>query len=342
MNMLQPKLSVIIPVYKVEKYLDVCVQSVLNQTLYNIEIILVDDESPDACPKMCDQYAKNYSNVKVVHKKNGGLGLARNSGLEIATGEYVAFLDSDDIIEPYCYQVSLNNCLEQSLDAFYFQYSIFYSEPSYKPLSSFKKDYFIGDDVRQLLLNMIGNTPEKRSDRDFQMSSCCCLYRRSILEKRHIRFHSERELISEDLVFNMDFLSNAQKVCLSNANFYHYRCNYSSLTHTVRLDRIDKNHVLYQYVCTWLISHGFSQSEIIERAMRMTIGNNRSSMMHVCKSDLSIVEKIKWLKSVMNNPFWDEVKFHYPTDSLPLIQRIPLYFTMHKCPILFYFISILK
>jgi len=340
--MLQPKLSVIIPVYKVEKYLDACVQSVLNQTLQDIEIILVDDESPDACPQMCDQYAKEYSNVKVIHKKNGGLGFARNSGLEIATGEYVAFLDSDDIVEAYCYKVSLNYCIEDELDAFYFQYTQFSGEPFFLQLSDFNKDYFIGENIRQLLLNMIGNTPEKRNDRDLQMSSCCCLYRKSILEKNHIRFHSERELISEDLVFNMEFLKNAQKVCLSNANFYHYRCNNSSLTHTVRFDRIEKNQVLYQYVCTWLVSHGFSQSEIIERAIRMTIGNNRSSMVHICKSNISLVEKIKWLKSVMNNPFWDEVKYKYPIDSLPYIQRIPLYLTIYKCPILFYFISILR
>ena len=342
MIMLQSKLSVIIPVYKVEKYLDACVQSVLNQTLQDIEIILVDDESPDVCPKMCDQYAKNYSNVKVVHKKNGGLGLARNSGLEIATGEYVAFLDSDDIIEPYCYQLSLDKCLEQNLDAFYFQYSPFSGNPIFQPLSKVKEKFYTNEEVRRLLLDMIGNTPEKRNDRDFQMSSCCCLYRRSILEKNHIRFHSERELISEDLVFNMEFLNKAQKVCLSGAHLYHYRINDSSLTHTVRLDRVEKNYILYQYVLRWLISHGFSYDEVVERSMRMTIGYNRSSMVQVCKSNISFKEKIKWLNSVMNNPFWIDIGFHYPISSLPLIQKIPLYFTIHKRPLLFYITSILR
>ena len=342
MSMSQPKLSVIIPVYKVERYLDACVQSVLNQTLQDLEIILVDDESPDACSKMCDQYAKNYSNVKVVHKKNGGLGLARNSGLEIATGEYVAFLDSDDIIEPYCYQLSLDKCLEQNLDAFYFQYSPFSGNPIFQPLSKVKEKFYTNEEVRRLLLDMIGNTPEKRNDRDFQMSSCCCIYRRSILENFHIRFKSERVLISEDLVFNMEFLNNAQKMCLSEAYLYHYRINNSSLTHTVRLDRVEKNYVLYQYVLNWLISHGYSYNEVVERSMRMTIGNNRFSMVQVCKSDLSCKQKIKWLKAVMNNPFWEEIANSYPVNLLPLIQRIPLYFTIHKRPLLFYIISILR
>ena len=87
-----PKVSIIVPVYNVEKYLDRCMESLLNQTLNDIEIIMVDDGSPDNCPQMCDDYAKKDSRVKVVHKVNGGLGYARNTGLDVATGEYVALL----------------------------------------------------------------------------------------------------------------------------------------------------------------------------------------------------------------------------------------------------------
>ena len=91
-----PFLSVIIPVYKVEKYLNRCVDSVLNQDFKDIEVILVDDGSPDGCPAICDEYAQKDNRVKVIHKKNGGLSSARNVGIEIAQGEYLAFLDSDD------------------------------------------------------------------------------------------------------------------------------------------------------------------------------------------------------------------------------------------------------
>ncbi len=91
-------ISVIIPIYKVEKYLPKCVESVLAQTYKNIEIILVDDGSPDNCPQICDDYAKKYSNVKVIHKQNGGLSSARNSGIEAAKGEFLVFIDSDDYV----------------------------------------------------------------------------------------------------------------------------------------------------------------------------------------------------------------------------------------------------
>lgn len=94
-----PLISVIVPVYKVEKYLDRCIASIVNQTYKNLEIILVDDGSPDSCPTFCDGWAEKDNRIKVVHKENGGLSDARNVGIRIATGEYISFVDSDDWIE---------------------------------------------------------------------------------------------------------------------------------------------------------------------------------------------------------------------------------------------------
>ncbi len=91
-------ISVIIPVYKVEEYLDKCVESIVNQTYKNLEIILVDDGSPDNCPKMCDEWAKKDERIRVIHKENGGLSDARNAGVLVAEGEYIYFVDSDDAI----------------------------------------------------------------------------------------------------------------------------------------------------------------------------------------------------------------------------------------------------
>ena len=94
----QPLISVIVPIYKVEKYLPECVESILAQSYKNLEIILVDDDSPDGCPALCDDYAKKDKRIKVIHKKNGGLSDARNAGIDAATGEYICFVDSDDYV----------------------------------------------------------------------------------------------------------------------------------------------------------------------------------------------------------------------------------------------------
>ena len=91
-------ISIVIPVYKVEKYLEKCIESIINQTYKNLEIIIVDDGSPDNCPQMCDEFAKSDKRIKVIHKENGGLSDARNAGIDIATGKYITFIDSDDYV----------------------------------------------------------------------------------------------------------------------------------------------------------------------------------------------------------------------------------------------------
>ena len=108
---MEPLISVIVPVYGVEAYLNQCIDSILAQTHKNLEIILVDDGSPDRCPTICDEYARKDSRVRVIHKKNGGLSDARNAGLEIATGEYIGFVDSDDWIMSDMFEYLLKGIL---------------------------------------------------------------------------------------------------------------------------------------------------------------------------------------------------------------------------------------
>lgn len=105
MNNIFPLISVIVPIYKVEDYMDECVTSILAQTYSNLEIILVDDGSPDSCPQKCDVLAKKDARIRVIHKENGGLSSARNAGVKIATGQYISFVDSDDVIEEHMYEV---------------------------------------------------------------------------------------------------------------------------------------------------------------------------------------------------------------------------------------------
>lgn len=110
--MTEPLISVIVPVYKVEQYLQKCVDSIRNQNYKNLEILLVDDGSPDNCGKLCDELALQDSRIKVIHKENGGLSSARNAGLSAMTGEYVGFVDSDDWIDPEMYETLLTQMLQ--------------------------------------------------------------------------------------------------------------------------------------------------------------------------------------------------------------------------------------
>lgn len=109
-------ISVVVPVYRVEPYLDRCVASIVNQTYRNLEIILVDDGSPDRCPAMCDAWAEKDRRIKVIHKANGGLSDARNAGMAVASGELMGFVDSDDWINPEMYQLLYENMMENDSD----------------------------------------------------------------------------------------------------------------------------------------------------------------------------------------------------------------------------------
>lgn len=113
---MNPLISIIVPVYKVEKYLDRCISSIVNQTYKNLEIILVDDGSPDSCPQKCDEWAEKDSRIKVIHKDNGGLSSARNVALDIAIGDYIGFVDSDDYIALDMYEKLLSVLANHRID----------------------------------------------------------------------------------------------------------------------------------------------------------------------------------------------------------------------------------
>lgn len=140
-----PLISIIVPIYKVEKYLKKCVESILTQTYKNYELILVDDGSPDNCPVLCDEFAQRDSRIVVIHKKNGGLSEARNEGLNIARGEYIGFVDSDDYIEPNMYELLLNKIVLTKADMAVCNYK--YVDEQYQSIDNRNANMPINDEI---------------------------------------------------------------------------------------------------------------------------------------------------------------------------------------------------
>ncbi len=336
-----PKLSIIIPIYNVEKYLSKCVQSARNQTLQDIEIILVDDESPDNCPQLCDEYAIQDSRIKVVHKKNGGLGFARNSGLDVATGEYVTFLDSDDFVDSYTYEHLYNLAVKNKLDAVYYKFKRFVNENEVKQAdicNEIKK--FENEDVKELMLDIIASEPSAKVDHKIQCSSCTAMYRMNIIKDNNVRFHSERELISEDMIFNLDFLKFASCVAFNNGAHYHYRVNPTSLTSTIRTDRIEKNFKLYEYIKNNIHTWKLEPEKANERNARFFIGNSRSSIKHLLKSGFK--DKRQWLDKNLSLPIWKELYQSYHWKELPQYSKLFFYLCSKKHILLLFALCQLK
>jgi glycosyltransferase involved in cell wall biosynthesis len=220
-----PSISVVIPVYKVEKYLRQCVESVLAQDYKNIEVILVNDGSPDNCPAICDEIALRDHRIKVIHKENGGASDARNKGLSAAEGEYILFLDSDD------YWIGTNGLndlihiidIYKNVDIIYFNRVTFYENLNNKALEMPQIDLekVNGKNKTDVLSYFIGKG-------QFVISANNKLVRRNILTENDIFF--EKGLVGEDIDWNFKLTLCAENLFAINNSFYAYRKRDGSVT----------------------------------------------------------------------------------------------------------------
>lgn len=201
--------SVIVPVYKVEEYLDKCVESIVNQTYKNLEIILVDDGSPDSCPELCDKWAERDSRVKTIHKKNNGVSSARNSALDIAKGEYIAFVDSDDYVENTFISNLINGFSDENIGI-----SICGLFDNEKKVSAESQMTAESNKARIMLFNM-------KDYPYFEGYIWNKLYKQEVINKAHLRFDTSLRMC-EDTLFNFEYLKHIDNVCLVPTADYHY------------------------------------------------------------------------------------------------------------------------
>lgn len=211
-------ISVIVPVYKVEKYLDKCIQSIADQTYRNLEIILVDDGSPDRCGAMCDAWAAKDSRIKVIHKKNGGGAAARNAGLNIAAGDLIAFVDSDDYLAP-CMLAHLHELMEEDADIAECDFLNVYDDNAEFDFSDAAVQRY---SVRDAMAEHI-------QDRIFRQVVWNKLYRRHTMDG--VRFPVGNKI--DDEFFTYRVIGNARKLVRSAWKCYAYRQQPDSIMHTV-------------------------------------------------------------------------------------------------------------
>lgn len=240
--------SVVVPIYNVYKYLSQCVNSILEQTYKNIEIILVDDESPDESGRLCDEYAAKYENIKVIHQKNGGLGFARNTGIENASGDYIVFVDADDFIGKKHIENLITHLKKASADACYGGYYQQEGKDYIQRTNPLNGTLYEKDNIMKVFLPHLFGKLNYHTIDEVQMSVCMGMYSLDIIKNNNIRFHSERELISEDLIFNIDFLEQVTKVYVTDSCEYYYRNTEGSLSKSFRSDRLEKQTIFLSYI----------------------------------------------------------------------------------------------
>ena len=225
---IKPKISIIVPVYNVEKYIHKCVQSILAQTFTDYELILVDDESPDTCPAICDEYATKYEFIKVVHKKNGGLASARNAGMKIASGKFIMFFDSDDYV---------------SSDTCQLMYDAISKNPTAWVLSNIHRvnendEYVSGLDENQAL-EIFNQCPTYFGAFKMSLSGSVCnkIYNMDIIRENNLWF-DESVRFGEDVPFDSPYCQLCSDIVFLPTPLYFYRVVDGSLTHTYHADHL--------------------------------------------------------------------------------------------------------
>ena len=211
------KVSFVLPIYNVEKYLSECVESILAQTYSDFEILLVDDGSPDNCPVLCDEWAKKDSRIKALHKPNGGLSDARNYGLEHAQGDYVVFVDSDDFwVNKECLQRLMNVVdAHPECDFIGFNCSYYYSDTkTYNKWVAYDESLSKPTDKNTVLCSLVASGT-------FPMSACLKILKRKALLEINLNFI--KGLLSEDIPWFIDLLEGAKKCMFINDYIYAYR-----------------------------------------------------------------------------------------------------------------------
>lgn len=210
-------ISIIVPVYKVEKYLEKCVNSILKQTYTNLEIILVDDGSPDKCGQLCDELAKTDDRIKVFHKENGGLSDARNYGVERANGEYIGFVDSDDYIHESMYE-ELYKAIKKTG-------TVIAECGVTRVYKNTLRPHYEGEDYF-LVLDREGYLKEYLENKRLYGSAWCKLIHKDLAKK--IKFPTGK--IYEDAFYTLELLKTVDKYTLISGNYYYYYIRENSIT----------------------------------------------------------------------------------------------------------------
>lgn len=330
--MAEPKVSIIVPVYNCEDFFVRCVDSLINQTLEDIEIILVDDGSTDSTPLLCDKAKEKDNRIKVIHKENEGAGKARNAGLEIAEGEYIGFVDSDDFTEPDMYQVlyekaTLNSSQLVISGIRYVDGNVFSKAGETEVLSYFDEDtHFEGkEEINKLRLGFAGSLPNEKEDSRYGTSVWKNLFKRDVILTNSLKFESEREMLSEDLLFLLDYAGCINKATGIPGAFYNYIRNPQSISKSYRENRFSKGLVFIEEAEKRL-KNSIEYKDYIIYLNRYW----QSFCRFVCSQEILYARdnKIPYkklrerLKMICENPKTVSVLKSYPFYRLPLKQAI--------------------
>lgn len=305
------KISIIIPVYNAEHFLERCLDSVLLQTLTDIEVICIDDCSQDNSFNILQQYAQKDNRLKCFcNEINIGQGLTRNKGLDIASGEYIAFVDSDDWIEPDMYEVLYSKSEIQKFDLIccnlIYDFPDGTSEyPKMPSIEFISRDFLIEESIAPTIKYFSPNSP------------CDKIYKREYIEKLDLRFQSERVFMYEDKFFNLEILVSNPSFCFVPKVFYHYVVRYGSTMTSYRKDFVKRYFVMNEKIQT-LFSLNNISSDVLEKRFKQSLFEITFSFsLNALVYNKSSKGKLLEFRSLINDKRVSSNAKHFKLEDIP-------------------------
>ncbi len=320
--------SIVLPIYNVEKYLEKCLQSVTSQTYENLEIICVNDGSPDSSADIISSLMQNDKRIHLINQENQGLSGARNTGLQNATGEYIMFLDSDDWIDAETVEVALSEMKAENAQLVMWSYVREFPDVSV-PKNVFNENriVFSGEKMQKLHRRMAGLTDEELADpsnADSAVTAWGKLYKTEKI--KNLRFVDTKIIGTEDALFSLQALCYIEKAVFINRHFNHYRKdNDTSLTRKYKPQLFSQWQELYDRMSAVIKENDLPFEDALGNRITLSIiGLGLNELIN----NISAKEKIKKLKSIITSPRYKKAYANLETKYLPIHWK--LFFTFCK------------
>ena len=314
----KPFISIVVPVYNVEKFLNQCINSIIEQEYRNFEVILVDDGSTDKSGIICDSYAEKYDYIRSFHKTNSGLGLTRNYGMKYAKGKYVMFVDSDDFLGPTCLQELVLPLDKEKYDTVLGGFTRINDAGKISLKKRYRSLSYFGEDIKtNVMEKMLGNAPKKNDS--IKMSVWNNLYSLELIKKYQLTFVSERKYISEDIVWDLDYFQYSKAVKIISSSEYYYRFNPDSLSHKYWPNKFELYVILYSYLLNKISEKKLSK-DAANRLRKQFFINVRSCIAQ--EKNNKFFEGLNIVRGICNNLVLKEAIQNYPVDELERKQRV--------------------
>ena len=312
MEKMDDLISVVIPIYNVETYLMQCIDSVLQQSYQNLEVILVDDGSPDNCGRICDDIKKKDNRIRVVHKKNEGLGLARNTGLEYVTGKYVIFVDSDDWLDLNHIEKIYGELKRTKVDTVIHNHKLCDNSGAVLKTVGLLKTGVFTDVVPDILLPMLAASDTSKRDVFLPVSAWSKLFSVDIIKEHGLKFINEKECLSEDIFFDLHYFAYSKRAVIIDSPGYNYRYNQNSISKSFDEQRLTRMFKFYENLRLEVKKNARVHELIQHRVERCYLIRCRSTIKAIVNSQISYSRKRRMIKEILRHPYTIEALKNFP------------------------------